>query len=87
MTWRRPVLDPLLKDRAHGFRGSEPSDPGMIERARAAGVTLVVAHTLPESNASTSVLERCGFVRTATDASDEDGDVEGDVWCWEHVVS
>jgi RimJ/RimL family protein N-acetyltransferase len=58
----------------------------MIERARSAGVTLVVAHTLPESNPSTSVLERCGFVRTATDASDEDGDVEGDVWRWELVV-
>jgi RimJ/RimL family protein N-acetyltransferase len=39
----------------------------MIERARAAGVEVVAAHTLAEVNASTAVLERCGFVRRGHD--------------------
>ena len=54
----------------------------MIDRARDAGVDTVVAHTLAEVNASTAVLERCGFVHVATIA-DPDGDVTGDVFRWE----
>lgn len=54
----------------------------MIERARAAGVDVVVAHTLAEVNASTRVLERCGFVCVGTTA-DPDGDVADDVARWE----
>ena len=54
----------------------------MIDRARAAGVDVVTAHTLAEVNASTAVLERCGFVHVDTIA-DPDGDVSEDVFRWE----
>ena len=50
----------------------------LVEHARAAGCRLVSAHTLPEPNASTRVLQRCGFVR-----SDDFEDPEmGTVWRW-----
>ena len=51
----------------------------LVDRGRAAGVQLVVAHTLPETSASTTVLVRCGFVR-AGEADDPNGGV---VWRWE----
>ena len=54
----------------------------LIARARAAGVDVVVAHTLAESNSSTAVLTRCGFTRVAT-VADPDGNVSEDVWRWE----
>jgi ribosomal-protein-alanine N-acetyltransferase len=54
----------------------------LISRARAAGVDVVVAHTLAESNSSTAVLTRCGFARVAT-VGDPDGNVSEDVWRWE----
>ena len=54
----------------------------MIEWANERGATRVVAHTLATPNASTAVLVRCGFTRTATIA-DPDGDVDDDVWRWE----
>jgi ribosomal-protein-alanine N-acetyltransferase len=57
----------------------------MIDRARARGVDAVVAHTLAEVNASTAVLERCGFVHVATTA-DPDGDVHDDVYRWQLVL-
>lgn len=50
----------------------------LVSRGRAAGLRLVLAHTLPEPSASTAVLTRCGF-RNAGDA-DEDGVA---VWRWE----
>lgn len=50
-----------------------------IEQARAAGLEMVVAHTLPHESPSTSVLKRCGFSRVG-DAVDPD---EGVVWRWE----
>lgn len=53
-----------------------------IDRARDRGVTRVVAHTLATPNASTAVLDHCGFMRTATIADPEAG-VDGDVWRWE----
>jgi RimJ/RimL family protein N-acetyltransferase len=49
-----------------------------LERAGARGVDTVCAHTLPEENPSTSVLRRCGFVRTGDDL---DPGV-GPVWRW-----
>jgi ribosomal-protein-alanine N-acetyltransferase len=49
-----------------------------LERATAGGVRRVVAHTLPEENASTTVLRRHGFVRDG-EATDPD---EGTVWRW-----
>ena len=42
-------------------------------------VRLVRAHTLPEPNASTRVLLKCGFRRTGTVVDPEDGPV----WRWE----
>jgi ribosomal-protein-alanine N-acetyltransferase len=51
---------------------------GMIAIAREQGLRAVIAHTLPEENASTGVLRRNGFVR-AGEASDPD---EGTVWRW-----
>jgi len=55
----------------------------LIQRARAAGVAVVSAHTLPEANASTRVLERCGMAR-AGETSDPQ---EGPVWRWEIRLS
>ena len=42
-------------------------------------VRLVRAHTLPEANASTRVLTKCGFRRTGEVVDPEDGLV----WRWE----
>lgn len=50
----------------------------MIEIARRESLRAVIAHTLPEENASTGVLRRNGFQRDGT-AIDPD---EGDVWRW-----
>jgi RimJ/RimL family protein N-acetyltransferase len=55
----------------------------LIDRARAAGVTLVCAYTLPEPNASTRVLARCGLTMTEVV---EDAD-EGCVWRWELALT
>lgn len=44
-----------------------------------ADVTLIRAHTLPETNASTSVLTKCGFRHTDDVIDPEDGPV----WRWE----
>lgn len=53
----------------------------MLREAYAADeVVAVVAHTLPEANASTRVLERTGFVLDSEDA-EEDGEP---VWRWRH---
>ena len=54
----------------------------LVGRARTAGVHLVSAHTLAEENASTAVLRKCGFARTA-----ELRESEGDVWRWERAVA
>lgn len=51
----------------------------MIELARAASVQIVCAHTPPEENASTRVLERCEFSFAGVD-EDREG---GAVWRWE----
>lgn len=50
----------------------------LVDIASAHGVAAVIAHTLPEPNASTRVLEKAGFVR---DGWGEDDDV-GEVWRW-----
>jgi ribosomal-protein-alanine N-acetyltransferase len=41
-------------------------------------VTAVIAHTLPEANASTRVLEKTGFSRDGVGHDDD----AGDVWRW-----
>lgn len=51
----------------------------LVARARAAGVVVVLAHTRPETSASTTVLRRCGF-RRAGEVVDPD---EGVTWRWE----
>lgn len=50
----------------------------LIDRARAAGVAVVCAHTLAEENASNAVLRKAGFARTA-----EPSTPDGDLWRWE----
>ncbi|MBN1360088.1 MAG: GNAT family N-acetyltransferase [Sedimentisphaerales bacterium] len=47
------------------------------------GVTMVRAHTLPEPNASTRVLEKCGFTQIGEVVDPEDGPV----WRWELAKS
>jgi ribosomal-protein-alanine N-acetyltransferase len=52
----------------------------LVARAFASGlVRRVLAHTLPELNASTRVLDRCGFARVGEVIDPEDGPV----WRWE----
>ncbi len=51
----------------------------LVEIARSLGsVTEVVAHTLPEANASTRILDRIGFACVGTVVDPEDGPV----WRW-----
>ncbi len=54
----------------------------MLAIAADHGQTIIIAHTLPEHNASARVLQRCGFV-FAGDAEDPD---EGPVWRWQHTT-
>ena len=55
----------------------------LIEFAKTAGVSKVSAHTLAETNASTRVLEKCGFKRIH-----EITDPEGKrVWRWEKLMT
>jgi GNAT superfamily N-acetyltransferase len=70
---------------APAFRGrgrATAAAAALVERARAAGCTSVLAHTLAEDNPSTSVLTKLGFRRTAT-VDDPD---EGPIWRWELSV-
>lgn len=55
----------------------------LVTIAAAAGVAMVIAHTLPGRNPSNRALVRTGFVR-AGDAMDAD---EGPVWRWERVMN
>jgi ribosomal-protein-alanine N-acetyltransferase len=50
----------------------------LVAIATAAGEPLVIAHTLPVTNASARALARNGFIRDG-DAIDPD---EGPVWRW-----
>ena len=54
----------------------------LVSRARTAGVRVVSAHTLAEENASTAVLRKSGFTRTA-----ELREPDGDVWRWERALT
>jgi [ribosomal protein S5]-alanine N-acetyltransferase len=68
---------------AHEGRGVATAiAAGMIEIARGEGLQAVIAHTLPQENASTGVLRRNGFKR---DGEAEDPD-EGTVWRWRHII-
>lgn len=54
----------------------------LVERARAAGVKVVTAHTLGAPNASTAVLVTSGFARGADVADAE----LGTIWRWEKAL-
>ena len=69
---------PSHQRRGHATRAAQL----LIEQARAAGVTRVCAYTLPESNASTRVLTRCGLTMTEVVEDAE----EGSVWRWERSL-
>ena len=56
----------------------------LVRFARESGdVTLIRAHTLPEANASTRVLTKCGFRHTDDVIDPEDGPV----WRWELLAN
>jgi RimJ/RimL family protein N-acetyltransferase len=55
----------------------------LVARAGRAGVGVVVAHTLPDESASTTVLHRCGFARVG-DVLDPDA---GLVWRFELALT
>jgi ribosomal-protein-alanine N-acetyltransferase len=55
----------------------------LVDRARAAGVATVTAHTLAEDNPSTAVLRKNRFVRTA-ELDDPD---TGTIWRWERATA
>jgi RimJ/RimL family protein N-acetyltransferase len=61
-----------------GF-ATEAAEALIAFAAKAGGVRKVCAHTLAERNASTRVLEKCGFAKT-NEITDPDGKR---VWCWE----
>jgi len=50
----------------------------LCQRALAAGVTAVLAETLPDGTASQGVLAKAGFSRTGTRLDPDDGEV----WCY-----
>ena len=50
----------------------------LVATAHGEGVDRIVAHSLPEANASTRVLEKNGFVRDGFGADDD----VGEVWRW-----
>lgn len=55
----------------------------MLEKAKAAGVSMVIAHTLAQENPSNALLRRLGF-RFAGEVSDPE---EGTVWRWELPIA
>jgi [ribosomal protein S5]-alanine N-acetyltransferase len=64
---------------AHEGRGvASAVAAGLVAIARDEGLSAVIAHTLPEENASTVILRRNRFVRSG-EAQDPD---EGTVWRW-----
>lgn len=68
---------------AHEGRGVATAvAAALIGIARAERLGAVIAHTLPEENASTAVLRRNGFGRDG-EATDPD---EGTVWRWRLVL-
>ena len=74
-------LSPEHQHKGHATRASQE----WIRRARAAGVTTVLAHTLPEPSASTRVLERCGFVMVGETTDPDHPEEEIVVWRWERA--
>jgi len=68
----------LTFPRHEGMGVATAGAAGLVEIARLQGLRAVIAHTLCEPNASTRVLEKCGFVRDGFGADPD----EGQVWRW-----
>jgi ribosomal-protein-alanine N-acetyltransferase len=69
-------LAPAYQGRGYATEAAQE----LVARTFASGlVRRVIAHTLPEQNASTRVLSRCGFARVGELIDPEDGLV----WRWE----
>ena len=70
---------------APAFRGqglaTESAAALVAEARRCISLARVIAHTLPEHNASTRVLTKCGFHRVAEVKDPEDGVI----WRWERT--
>jgi RimJ/RimL family protein N-acetyltransferase len=84
-----PPVDGVVEIAYYSFPGFEGRGIGtemarfLVERATALpGVTAVVAHTAPERNASTRILEKIGMKFAAEE--EEDG---MPVWRWEQASS
>jgi RimJ/RimL family protein N-acetyltransferase len=54
----------------------------LVERARAQGLRVAVAHTLAAESPSTRVLQGCGFEKASEFVDSKDGPV----WRWERVL-
>jgi len=67
---------PVFQGRGYA---TEAVEPMVVFAFRDGRVRLVRAHTLPEPNASTRVLEKCEFARIGEVMDPEDGRV----WRWE----
>lgn len=69
------AIAPAYRQLGHATRAAQ----AFVRIARDAGVSTVVAHTLPDHNASTKVLGRCGF-QFVGEVVDPD---DGLIWRWE----
>jgi RimJ/RimL family protein N-acetyltransferase len=71
---------------APGYRGrgyATEAARQLVDKARAAGLDRVIAHTLAEPGASTRVLQHLGFRQVAEMVDPEDGPV----WRWELALT
>ena len=69
-------IAPGYQNRGHATEAARE----LIAHAMASGrVRTIRAHTLPQNNASTRVLTKCGFTHVGEVTHPEDGIV----WCWE----
>ena len=83
-SFKGPPIDHALEIAYFTFPGFEGRGIGtamarfLLDRAsHLPGVTAAIAHTMPETNASTRILEKLGMVLVGT--AQEDG---ADVWLW-----
>ena len=70
------AIDPEWQGRGY----AKEAAAALVELAYQLGASVVIAHTLPETNASTSVLKSCGFEHRGEVVDPEDGLV----WRWQH---
>jgi RimJ/RimL family protein N-acetyltransferase len=80
---KRVEIGYLTFKSAEGQGVASAAAASLVEIARTAGASAVIAHTLPEESASTAVLRRNGFALTGTVHDPEDGDV----WRWEKPLT